>query len=287
MPATALTTSTRPSCWNSGVTSSMISAPNIGELFSPPQGAQLVIGTPPGALGDPCDVRSTARTQRGKWPTCVTQGVPLAAIGSYQFPDCNRSGELGQHGPRPRAGRHSMSASFSFPAKRWAVRRCHVLRSTTSTSRSMMSSRRAEASPSFRATLQSRRREPDIFERQRVVCAYQPRPCDRTAPQCGDAVPEPGHAKDRWDRSAAPVGRPAPFLDEWPLGASTRRSAGSTITRSHHCWRRGGGLYQSRRRRGRDKCCTAARTPRWRGLTTLAYRSDLFGLGVRWRYRAS
>jgi outer membrane receptor protein involved in Fe transport len=66
-----------------------VRAPNIGELFSPPQGTQLVIGTPPSALGDPCDVRSTARTgaNAGQVATlCVAQGVPSAAIGSYQFP---------------------------------------------------------------------------------------------------------------------------------------------------------------------------------------------------------
>ncbi|MDB5721564.1 MAG: TonB-dependent receptor, partial [Alphaproteobacteria bacterium] len=39
-----------------------VRAPNIGELFSPPQGQQLVIGTPPSSLGDPCDTRSNART---------------------------------------------------------------------------------------------------------------------------------------------------------------------------------------------------------------------------------
>ncbi|KRA84160.1 TonB-dependent receptor domain-containing protein [Altererythrobacter sp. Root672] len=66
-----------------------VRAPNIGELFSPPQGAQLVIGTPPGALGDPCDVRSTARTGANGAQVaalCVAQGVPAAAISSYQFP---------------------------------------------------------------------------------------------------------------------------------------------------------------------------------------------------------
>jgi outer membrane receptor protein involved in Fe transport len=66
-----------------------VRAPNIGELFSPPQGNQLVIGTPPGALGDPCDVRSTARTGANAAQVaalCVAQGVPAAAIGSYQFP---------------------------------------------------------------------------------------------------------------------------------------------------------------------------------------------------------
>jgi iron complex outermembrane receptor protein len=66
-----------------------VRAPNIGELFSPPQGNQLVIGTPPGSLGDPCDVRSTARTGSSGAQVatlCVSQGVPSAVIGSYQFP---------------------------------------------------------------------------------------------------------------------------------------------------------------------------------------------------------
>lgn len=66
-----------------------VRAPNIGELYSPAQGAQLVIGTPPAALGDPCDVRSTARTGANAAQVaalCVAQGVPSAAISTYQFP---------------------------------------------------------------------------------------------------------------------------------------------------------------------------------------------------------
>jgi outer membrane receptor protein involved in Fe transport len=66
-----------------------VRTPNIGELFSPQQGNQLVIGTPPGAIGDPCDVRSTARTGANGAQVsnlCVAQGIPGAAIGSYQFP---------------------------------------------------------------------------------------------------------------------------------------------------------------------------------------------------------
>lgn len=66
-----------------------VRAPNIGELFAPASGTQLVIGTPPASLGDPCDVRSTARTGANGAQVatlCVAQGVPAAAIGSYQFP---------------------------------------------------------------------------------------------------------------------------------------------------------------------------------------------------------
>ncbi|MEH3107887.1 MAG: TonB-dependent receptor [Sphingomonas fennica] len=66
-----------------------VRAPNIGELFTPASGTQLVIGTPPASLGDPCDVRSTARTGANAARVaalCVAQGVPNAAIGSYTFP---------------------------------------------------------------------------------------------------------------------------------------------------------------------------------------------------------
>ena len=65
-----------------------VRAPNIAELFSPPQGAQLAIGTPPAALGDPCDSRSTARTGANAAQVaalCVAQGIPAGSIATYQF----------------------------------------------------------------------------------------------------------------------------------------------------------------------------------------------------------
>ena len=66
-----------------------VRAPNIGELFAPASGAQLVIGTPPGSLGDPCDVRSGARTGANGAQVaalCVAQGIPAAAVSTYTFP---------------------------------------------------------------------------------------------------------------------------------------------------------------------------------------------------------
>lgn len=67
-----------------------VRAPNIAELFSPPQNAQLAIGDPStGALGDPCDSRSSARTGANAASVaslCVAQGVPPAIIATYQFP---------------------------------------------------------------------------------------------------------------------------------------------------------------------------------------------------------
>lgn len=66
-----------------------VRAPNIGELFSPPQGQQLVLGTPPGSIGDPCDSRSTARSGANAAQVtalCIAQGIPAGAISTYQFP---------------------------------------------------------------------------------------------------------------------------------------------------------------------------------------------------------
>jgi iron complex outermembrane recepter protein len=67
-----------------------VRSPNIAELFSPPQNAQLAIGDPStGALGDPCDSRSSARTGANAASVaalCVAQGVPSGVIATYQFP---------------------------------------------------------------------------------------------------------------------------------------------------------------------------------------------------------
>ena len=66
-----------------------VRAPNIGELYGAASGSQLVFGTPPAAIGDPCDVRSTARTGPNGSSVralCLAQGIPAALIDSYQFP---------------------------------------------------------------------------------------------------------------------------------------------------------------------------------------------------------
>jgi len=66
-----------------------VRAPNIGELFAPAQGVQVTIGTPPAAIGDPCDVRSTARTGANGTQVaalCAAQGVPNSVLATYTFP---------------------------------------------------------------------------------------------------------------------------------------------------------------------------------------------------------
>ena len=97
-----------------------VRAPNIGELFQPSSGTQLVIGTPPASLGDPCDFRSTARTGSAGAQVatlCVAQGIPAAAIGSYTFPTTATGQTIsGNTGLTPeRADTFNIGAVFSAP----------------------------------------------------------------------------------------------------------------------------------------------------------------------------
>jgi outer membrane receptor protein involved in Fe transport len=72
-----------------------VRAPNIGELFAAASGSQIAFGTPPAALGDPCDIRSTARTGAGGASVrslCLAQGIPAAVIDSYVFPTTATAG---------------------------------------------------------------------------------------------------------------------------------------------------------------------------------------------------
>jgi len=73
-----------------------VRAPNIGELFSGVSGSQIAFGTPPAAIGDPCDVRSSARTGANGASVralCLAQGIPAAIIDSYTFPTTATAGD--------------------------------------------------------------------------------------------------------------------------------------------------------------------------------------------------
>ncbi|HET7678925.1 MAG TPA: TonB-dependent receptor [Xanthobacteraceae bacterium] len=57
-------------------------SPNIGELYSSAQTAQVQIGSPP--QGDPCDSRSPSRTAQ-IIALCVATGVPAGIINGFQY----------------------------------------------------------------------------------------------------------------------------------------------------------------------------------------------------------
>jgi outer membrane receptor protein involved in Fe transport len=66
-----------------------VRAPNIGELFGAASGSQVAFGTPPASVGDPCDIRSPARTRANGTNVralCIAQGIPVSLIDTYEFP---------------------------------------------------------------------------------------------------------------------------------------------------------------------------------------------------------
>jgi iron complex outermembrane recepter protein len=66
-----------------------VRAPNIGELYAAATGSQTQFGTPPASIGDPCDIRSVARTGANGASVrtlCLAQGIPAAIIDTYTFP---------------------------------------------------------------------------------------------------------------------------------------------------------------------------------------------------------
>jgi outer membrane receptor protein involved in Fe transport len=65
-----------------------IRAPNIGELYSAASGNQVQFGSPPNG-GEPCDVRTSARTGANAAQLralCVATGVPSNVVDTYTFP---------------------------------------------------------------------------------------------------------------------------------------------------------------------------------------------------------
>jgi iron complex outermembrane receptor protein len=90
-----------------------VRAPNIGELFAAASGTQVGFGTPPAATGDPCDIRSIARTGPNGSSVrtlCLEQGIPAAVIDTYEFPTTATAG-LQQGNP---ALKPETANSFNF-----------------------------------------------------------------------------------------------------------------------------------------------------------------------------
>src|SRR4029079_13568228 len=57
--------------------------------------ARIAFATPPAAIGDPCDVRSTARTGANGASVrdlCLAQGIPAAGIHTYVLPTTATAG---------------------------------------------------------------------------------------------------------------------------------------------------------------------------------------------------
>jgi len=98
-----------------------VRAPNIGELFAADSGSQIAFGTPPAAIGDPCDVRSVARTGANGASVralCLAQGVPASVIDNYVFPTTATAGDTrGNPALEPEtANTYNFGFSWTSPA---------------------------------------------------------------------------------------------------------------------------------------------------------------------------
>jgi outer membrane receptor protein involved in Fe transport len=101
-----------------------VRAPNIGELFSAATGNQVGFGTPPASIGDPCDIRSNARTGAtgaGVRSLCLAQGIPANIIDTYTFPTTATAGlSSGNPNLTPETANTSNVGAVWSPEVSWA-----------------------------------------------------------------------------------------------------------------------------------------------------------------------
>lgn len=269
-----------------------VRAPNIGELFSPPQGNQLVIGTPPASLGDPCDVRSTARTGANASQVsalCIAQGVPAAAISSYQFPT-TATGQVnsGNTALKPeRADTYNLGFVLNAPRNDgllgdvslsvdyYSIKIKNVISTTPGLTVLSKCFNLDGSNPSYSNTnayCALVTRDPGSGQLLNVATPYQ---------NLGQLQTNGVEAQVHW-------GIPAHFLQ--PDGRITIDSAIGWLKSYKIQLLPGAPVldYTGVSVGGSAPGSVPPRAaPKWKALTTLAYRSDHFGLGLRWRYQSS
>ncbi|WP_245652466.1 TonB-dependent receptor domain-containing protein [Novosphingobium capsulatum] len=268
-----------------------VRAPNIGELFSPQQGTQLVIGTPPGSLGDPCDYRSTARTGANGAQVaalCVAQGVPQAAIGSYSFPTTATgqlvSGNIGlrpEHADTfnagvvfnaPRGG--GLFGDFSFSVDYYNISIKNVISTVPGLTVLSKCYNLDGSNPGYAAS--------------NPYCALIQR--DSNGQLVNVATPYLNLGSLKTDGVEAQVNwaTPAPFLGR------TGKIYTTTTVGWLHAYKvqllpgAAEMNYTNISNGAANPSSVPPRaTPRWKALTTLGYRSDNMGIGLRWRFQSA
>lgn len=266
-----------------------VRAPNIGELYSPQQGNQLVIGTPPGGIGDPCDVRSTARNGANAAQVatlCVAQGIPNAAISSYQFPT-TATGQVtsGNNGLVPeRATTFNVGVVFNAPAN-------SGLFGDFSVSLDYYNIKIKDViSPVPGLTVLSKCFNLDgsnsTYSNANEYCQLIRR--DNTGQLSQVLTPFLNLGALKTDGLEAQVhwGVPAPFFGEsgklyvdsaigWLNNYKVQLLPGASFLNYTGVSNGGAG----------PNSVPPRATPKWKALTTFGYKSDVLGLGLRWRYQ--
>jgi outer membrane receptor protein involved in Fe transport len=268
-----------------------VRAPNIGELFSPQQGTQLVIGTPPGALGDPCDVRSTARTGSGGAQVaalCVAQGIPAAAISSYTFPT-TATGQLvsGNLGLTPeKANTYNVGFVLNSPLSGGLLAQASLSLDYYSISITNVIS----TVPGL--TVLSKCYNLDgsnpSYDVNNLYCKLIQR--DVTGQLVTVATPYLNLGALKTDGVEAQVNWNYPLTMLEPSGHVFVTSAIGWLHKYEVQLLPGGPFldYTGISNGGAGPSSVPPRaTPKWKALTTAGYRSDLWSLGLRWRYQAS
>lgn len=266
-----------------------VRAPNIGELFAPASGAQLVIGTPPGSLGDPCDIRSTARTGANGAQVstlCVAQGVPAAAVSSYTFPTT----ATGQTITGNRALTPEKANTFNFGMVLNSPIRSGLLRDFSLSIDYYNINIKNVISSVPGLTVLSKCFNLDgsnpTYSNTNSYCQLIQR--DATGQVVSVSTPylNLGGLKTDGVEFQAHLGLPVSFAG----------AAGKVYVDTAVGWTRNYKVqllpntaflnYTGVSNGGAAPGAVPPRaTPRWKALTTLGYRSDAFGLGLRWRYQ--
>jgi outer membrane receptor protein involved in Fe transport len=268
-----------------------VRAPNIGELFSPQQGTQLVIGTPPGALGDPCDVRSTARTgaNGAKVATlCVAQGIPAAAISSYTFPT-TATGQLvsGNTGLTPERA-NTFNAGFVLNTHRLGGLLSDFSLSVDYYSISIKNVISTVPGLTVLSKCFNLDGSNSSYDPSNLYCKLIQR--DSAGQLVTVATPYLNLGALKTDGVEAQVnwGTAAPFL-----GKSGRFFVNSAIGWLHKYKVQllPGAAFLDYTGISNGAAGTSSvpprATPRWKALASFGYRSDMVNLGLRWRYQSA
>jgi iron complex outermembrane recepter protein len=267
-----------------------VRAPNIAELFSPAQGAQLAIGTPPAALGDPCDSRSTARTGAGGASVatlCVAQGIPAASIATYQF-QTTATGQLvpGSTSITPEKA-DTFNAGFVFNAPRGSG----LFGDFTLSVDYYNIKIKNVISPVPGLTVLSGCYNLDgsnpTYSPTNANCALIRRDANGQLVDVTTPFRNLGTLQTDGIEIQARMGFPAPFLsDSGKLYVET----GIGYLNNYKVQLLPGSAFLNYTGISNGSAAEGSvpprATPRWKALTTFGYRSDTFSAGLRWKYQS-